>query len=837
MPAVRLSLAFLCHPQIPTYLHLANVNNTKCTACKMLRRYRLARTLLPRLTHSNRGLSSSSSSGGTAVAVGAAIIVGGAAATVGAASQFPSFRKSVEQNVPPVKTLFDYILSPLDTGNDIDFGKNERLKTSKKPENLYEAPMKEVRRRTEAAADKNVLVATPPPDMNETVPASDMPKNVAEKSPKAINKETAAEPSTFSEVVPSSPENTSSELPVVEEIIIPVHKDNAQPSEKVSDKSTNVETVDVPIPTLNDDIAESSLKESEPTHVFTTRTPEQVESKLVELEEDQMANDAAMSAILDDTLSACASRCSDAIESSNEAAEAISLHTSLLKSAMNDGKDASDENNEKWTDISRVLEQKSRLQTEAESLANDARQELAKLEEVVAQLKQSTSDSVNRKILQVEETCNEMRKELDEAVRNINIKLSESHVISEYKDLVDTAKEQFRQELMSIVPDVKLESGWRKLSQKSSNEDLNALIAHAHRRVDQLQRELAEERAIAVHRIANAVKTAREKWEETSALEMENKIQVIKRQTEIEHNKKIADVQQDFENEMRIQLKRQTAAHSDHLAEVLGIQEREIKDKLEKELYDKLAEQEKIFSEQMEDIKEKYDNDIQQISEQFQFDLNKALAKVAGIETAIDGRAYVENESRKAQELWLACEALRIALQYGDAGKPAPLQKELQAIHNVPGVETHVKDIVNSFPTAASERGVFTEDALRSAYKQVAKICRRVSLINETRNTFFDYILSYLKSLLIISRAQTEPPADLDIDNLDTFSILSYATFCLENGDLEQATRFVNQLTGESRRVAEGWLEEARLLLETRQIVEVLSSMATATTIAANMEM
>lgn len=101
-------------------------------------------------------------------------------------------------------------------------------------------------------------------------------------------------------------------------------------------------------------------------------------------------------------------------------------------------------------------------------------------------------------------------------------------------------------------------------------------------------------------------------------------------------------------------------------------------------------------------------------------------------------------------------------------------------------------------------------------------------MIDETRNSLYQYFLSYLQSLLLFPPKQQKPPAELYPEDINTFKLLSYASYCIEHGDLELAAKFVNQLKGESRRVAQDWLKEARMTLETKQIVEILTAYASA---------
>jgi mitofilin len=72
------------------------------------------------------------------------------------------------------------------------------------------------------------------------------------------------------------------------------------------------------------------------------------------------------------------------------------------------------------------------------------------------------------------------------------------------------------------------------------------------------------------------------------------------------------------------------------------------------------------------------------------------------------------------------------------------------------------------------------------------------------------------------------PPTSIDPEELDTYKVLSLATYALENGDTEQAVKYMNQLRGEPRRVAKDWIREARLFLEGKQVARFLTSFASA---------
>ena len=176
-------------------------------------------------------------------------------------------------------------------------------------------------------------------------------------------------------------------------------------------------------------------------------------------------------------------------------------------------------------------------------------------------------------------------------------------------------------------------------------------------------------------------------------------------------------------------------------------------------------------------------------------------------------------------QLWLSVEALRYRMKTASADLPTvPLGSAVEAIRASCSDSEFAQALTAALPPESLTRGVYSEETLRVRFYAVQKLARRVAMIDETRNSLYQYFLSYLQSLLLFPPQQLKPPAELCPEDADTFTLLSYASYCLEHGDLELAAKFVNQLKGESRRAAQGWLKEARLTLETRQIVEILTA-------------
>lgn len=193
------------------------------------------------------------------------------------------------------------------------------------------------------------------------------------------------------------------------------------------------------------------------------------------------------------------------------------------------------------------------------------------------------------------------------------------------------------------------------------------------------------------------------------------------------------------------------------------------------------------------------------------------------------GHVIAEEEARKAHQLWLSVEALSYTLKTTDGDSPTkPLDGAAQIVRDSCGDNEFALALASALPEESLHRGVYSEASLRARFNALRSLARRVALIDESHNSLYQYFLSYLQAALLFEAKHEAPPAQLSGEDLDPFKLLSYASFCLEHGDLELAAKLVNQLRGEARRVAQDWLTEARLTLETRQAISLLSAYANA---------
>uniref|UniRef100_A0AAY4BUS4 MICOS complex subunit MIC60 n=1 Tax=Denticeps clupeoides TaxID=299321 RepID=A0AAY4BUS4_9TELE len=597
-------------------------------------------------------------------------------------------------------------------------------------------------------------------------------------------------------------------------------KDSKQPQQMKEKKVAKEEKppVQQEAPPLPQTIEAEECKECEHeahAHVVKERPEEVVSARLAA--QDRAEHDllSSLSAKLDDTLGSSAKLTLQAIGAQEAALSAIANHTSKLKEAM-DAEGPSDKTSAQWRSLEDALNERSRAADEAGAALLKAKEELEKLRKVINAAKDSKIDAARPQILAAEENLHSMVVDLDRAVGKVQTAQMEAKIVSQYSELVNEAKAQFQKELDSITPEI--QANWKGLTGKLSPDDLNSLIAHAHRRIDQLNRELAEQRVREQIHIEAALDQQRLENQKTLDKAVGTAISHSREQMRLEQEKKIEDVREVMEAEMRTQLRRQAAAHTDHLRDVLKVQEQELRAEAQEVLSSKLMEQETNYRRVTQDQ-----------LDAFTLDMNAAYARLKGIEEAIDSHVVAEEEARKAHQLWLSVEALTYSLKTAVADSPTePLETAAKAVRESCADNEFAVALASALPEESLSRGIYSEASLRARFYQIRGLVRRVAMINETRNSLYQYFLSYLQSVLLFEPEQLAPPTKLKPEDLDTFKLLSYATYSIERGDLELAAKFINQLTGEPRRVAQDWLKEARLTLETRQVVNLLSAYANA---------
>lgn len=110
---------------------------------------------------------------------------------------------------------------------------------------------------------------------------------------------------------------------------------------------------------------------------------------------------------------------------------------------------------------------------------------------MISDAKENSLVSKSSLILIAADSANKFSHQLDELNHLAEKARLKRRIFNQYKDLISKSREHFAQELNSIVPGVDVHAKEGTLT----NDELNALIAHAYLRVDQLHQQLIEQQA------------------------------------------------------------------------------------------------------------------------------------------------------------------------------------------------------------------------------------------------------------------------------------------------------------------------------------------------------
>ncbi|XP_032410603.1 MICOS complex subunit MIC60 isoform X5 [Xiphophorus hellerii] len=707
-----------------------------------------------------------SSGASRVVAAGLLTVTGGIGGTIIYAKWDHKFRAAVEKNVPYSEWLLGLALGPV--------SQDAGLPIRKPMESIQPPSMLEKQMRTSKAKSEKKLKETTEHGTQDSGPASSQPaQNIQEASAEATQ--------------------IISAISEVQSIPAPCDTEPTAAAAAVFQDTKSAGTAE-------------PLRE---------RSAEEVAARLAQQNQDEKDIITSLSARLDDSLASSAKATLQAIGAQEAALQAITQHTHKLKEAM-EAEGPSEEKSTQWKDLEAALADRTTSVNDAKTALVKANEALDSLKSVIDKSKGLKITAARPLILAAEENLHKMVVDLDKVVSKVQSAESEAKIVAQYTELVHEAKQQFQREVSSLTPEI--QANWKGLTGKLSTDDLNALIAHAHRRIDQLNRELAEQRVREQIHMEAALEQQRAEDQRALDKAVGTAKQHVKEEARLEQERKLAELREVIEAEMRTQLRRQAAAHTDHVRDVLKVQEQELRAEAEQELSSKLLAQEtryrQLTQEQLDD---------------FTLDMNAAYARLKGVEEAIDSHVEAEEEARKAHRLWLSVEALTYTLKTASTESPSmPLEDAAEAVRASCVENDFALALASALPEESLKRGVYSEASLRARFNSLRSLARRVALIDESHNTLYQYFLSYVQAALLFEKQQEVPPTQLRSEDLDPFKLLSYASYCLEHGDLELAAKLVNQLRGEARRVVEDWLIEARLTLETRQVISLLSAYANA---------
>uniref|UniRef100_A0AC34Q0J9 MICOS complex subunit MIC60 n=1 Tax=Panagrolaimus sp. JU765 TaxID=591449 RepID=A0AC34Q0J9_9BILA len=539
-----------------------------------------------------------------------------------------------------------------------------------------------------------------------------------------------------------------------------------------------------------------------PVDVKKSSIPQDVKPDQAKLDADNAA--------LEKRLLAALSTAEAKVRSANDAKistiAAINEHAEKLKKAVDDGVNAN------WETVSESLLKAEKLAKKDMADEMNSRNYIDSLRQVIQDGKRNATTANNPLLINALETANKLGYQLDELNALVQKSRNESRVLNQYKDLIDKSRQQFSLELKAILPDVDMNAKDSKLSE----DELNALIAHAHLRVDQLRRQLTEQHVREEQNIARAIEEQRIADSKLAQEQLELELKRYREQQDVSLQREVLTQRANWETELEERLKRAAQAHSEHLEQVIRTQ---------KQLYD---------IENAQAVEEAVAKERRLHSKQ----VDLALSKLSGIETALQGRAALDAENRRAKQYWLACQNLLESIVHGQkAGtdidsRRKPLEKELTIIKEACDKDEFVQTIMGFFNQDTLQKGVYTEQDLKNRFNKIYTLAKRTAKIDDNGGGIGAYISSYIQSLFMLDLPRRFSPEDkIDVKNADTYEIIAHAKYFVNEGDFDSAVRVCQLLHGEPRRLASDWIRDTQEHLATRYLAELLVAHASVTSI------
>lgn len=464
-----------------------------------------------------------------------------------------------------------------------------------------------------------------------------------------------------------------------------------------------------------------------------------------------------------------------------------------------------------WDKLKKLIERKDAAVVKAEANAKEAIQNIDKLKNIIKDGLDNVSsellEKTNRNIERVLTAVADAKSELEEVKRKAN-------VTEKYWDKVEAARRFFEDELKVLFPGIRLGDKQMRIDEG----DVDLFIAHVVSTVLYYQKELKKLETIGEDRIKRAVEKAYSKDDaDLITAKVQAQLDKERRELELEYQKKALELQLDIEADMRQQLKIQAQAHSDHLVDVLDVKEKELERHFNRVLNERLEQEQSAYKMQ----------------------ISAMLGRLRGMEDALKLRAESDQQARQAHLLWSACQSLHRCVRASKPGVPwlqqlRPLKSEIENVSKAANTDDElVKVVLAGIPPEAAGRGVYTEEAMRERFLKVERIARRLALIPEQGGSLPLYFLSFVQSFLLIKAVNPIPAAELadepvEVAELDTYDVLQRARYWMDRGDFSMTLRYMNLLKGAARSVAQDWINETRILLETQQAANTLMAHAAA---------
>jgi mitofilin len=219
--------------------------------------------------------------------------------------------------------------------------------------------------------------------------------------------------------------------------------------------------------------------------------------------------------------------------------------------------------------------------------------------------------------------------------------------------------------------------------------------------------------------------------------------------------------------------------------------------------------------EQAVEMKRKF---IAEVKDRVEEERNGRLGKLSDLAGTVDELEKLTTDwnsvidsNLKTQHLHVAVEAVRANLE--KALTPRPFIRELAALKEIAADDPVVNAAIASINPTAYQQGIPSSAQLIDRFRRVAGEVRKASLLPEEAGVA-SHASSYLLSKLLFKKKGLATGDDVE-------SILTRTETFLEEGNLDEAAREMNGLSGWAKTLSKDWVAEVRKVLEVQQALDV----------------
>lgn len=266
----------------------------------------------------------------------------------------------------------------------------------------------------------------------------------------------------------------------------------------------------------------------------------------------------------------------------------------------------------------------------------------------------------------------------------------------------------------------------------------------------------------------------------------------------------MASQEENWRHEFEEEMKRIKDSYDEKVKVVIERQQQVDEEKAKNRLLEQAIEMQRQFAEEIKArVEAERDGRLGKLN-----DLSSAVKELEQLTT---GWNDVVDTNLWTQQLHVAVDAVKASLE--DAAHPRPFIKELVALKEIAADDAVVSAAIASINPSAYQRGIPTTAELIDRFRRVATEVRKASLLPDDAG-----VASHASSL-ILSKLMFKKQGLANGDDVE--SILTRAHTYLEEGDLDNAAREMNGLSGWAKTLSRDWLGEVRKVLEVKQALEV----------------